>query len=150
MINLQSFTYTLSSGEGEGTLANDLTFELLPLKENYDVYMVQCTNFAITTSNLVTPEPYYHLVADDFAENGYFIGLNNNQCILGTLNTSNNVATMTHGEGSVFIVKNMRGRRRVRFRLYTPSLQVVPDAQLLPASGRVVYWTATLLFTPII
>jgi hypothetical protein len=142
----QSFTYTISSYQGIGTLCNDLYFDLQPLKENFDTYYVQCTGFCITSSLLVNQDSYYNVVVDDLAENGYFTGLRSNQAILTSFNTTTNVGMMTSGEGSHFIVKNMRMTRRIRIRLYRPSLVVVPDTQ----TPNGCYWILSLLFTPII
>lgn len=142
----QSFTYTISSTQGIGTLCNDLYFDLQPLKENFDTYYVQCTGFVITCATLVTPSSYYNVIVDDLAENGYFAGLQSNQAILTSINSSVNVGVLTSGEGTHFIVKNMRMRRRIRIRLYTPAMVIVPNTQV-PAGN---YWILSLLFTPII
>lgn len=142
----QSFTYTISSTQGIGTLCNDLYFDLQPLKENFDTYYVQCTGFVITCGTLVAASSYYNVIVDDLAENGYFAGLQSNQAILTSINTSTNVGVLTSGEGTHFIVKNMRMRRRIRIRLYTPAMVIVPNTQV-PAGN---YWILSLLFTPII
>ena len=92
------------------------------------------------------PRFYYHLVADNLTENGYFSGLNSGQCILGTLTTNNNFGIMASGEGSHIIVKNMRQKRRIRFRLYGPDMKPIPSTET-PIGN---YWTCTLLFTPIL
>ena len=75
----QSFTYTITSATSDptGATAEDVTINIGPLKVNYEYYYVQCTSFGSTASTLVGPRYYYHLVADNFAENGYFAGLNN-------------------------------------------------------------------------
>ena len=148
MNTLQSFTYTITSASGDidGTSAEDVTIPIGPLKENYEYYYVQCTSFGITSTTLSGASPYYHLVADDLAENGYFAGLNNNQCNLGTLYTVVNIGCMASGEGAHIMVKNMRQRRQIRFRLYGPGMQPIPASQC--PNGT--YWSATLLFTPIV
>ncbi len=145
MNTFQTFTYSISSTQGTGNLANDKIIDIGPLRENYDNYYVRCIGFSINSSTLTTPSGFYHLVADDLAENGYY-GLQSNQCILGTLSTGTNIGVMTTGEGSHVIVKNMRAKRQIRFRLYGPDLLPVPNAQIQATT----FWTALLLFTPII
>ena len=147
MNTLQSFTYTITSASGDidGLTAEDVTINIGPLRETYEYYYVSCTSFGITTNSLTGASAYYHLVADDLAENGYFAGLNNNQCILGTLYTTVNIGCMTSGEGSHIKVKNMRQKRQIRFRLYGPDMQPIDTAQCTDGT----YWSATLLFTPI-
>jgi hypothetical protein len=142
----QSFTYTISSSQGIGTLCNDLYFDLRPLKENFENYYVQCTGFVITSSLLVNANSYYNVVVDNLAENGYFAGLLSNQAILASISTTPNVGVLTSGEGSHFIVKNMRMNRRIRIRLYAPNMTVVANGQV-PVGC---YWILSLLFTPII
>jgi hypothetical protein len=144
MNTINTFTYTISSTQGTGTLCNNTIINIGPLRENYDNYYVQCVGFSINSTSLVSPSGYYHLVCDDFAENGYY-GLKNNQCILGTLSTSVNIGTMTTGEGSHFMVKNMRSQRQIRFSLYGADMLPVPDGEL----QNTTYWCAMLLFTPI-
>ena len=70
----QSFTYTITSATSDptGASAEDVTINIGPLKENYEYYYVQCTSFGITASTLVGPRYYYHLVADNLSENGYW------------------------------------------------------------------------------
>ena len=147
MNSLQSFCYMITSatGDSNGQSAEDVTIDIGALQENYEYYYVKCISFGITSSTLSGASPYYHLVADNFAENGYFAGLNSNQCILGTLYTVVNIGCMPSGEGSHIIVKNMRQKRQIRFRLYAPDMTPVPAAQC--PNGT--YWSATLLFTPI-
>jgi hypothetical protein len=145
MNTLQTFTYAISSVSGIGALANDEIIDIGPLRENYDSYYVKCIAFTINGSTLLSPAGFYHLVADDWAENGYY-GLRSNQAILATLNTVASIASMTSGEGSHFIVKNMRVRRQIRFRLYLPTLLPVPNNQVQGTTQ----WNALFLFTPII
>jgi len=145
MNNIHTFTYAISSHSGTGALANDKIIDIGPLRENYDTYYVKCIGFTINGSTLLSASGFYHLVVDDWAENGYY-GLQSNQAIVATLNTVASIATMTTGEGSHFIVKNMRARRQIRFRLYTPQLTPVPNAQVQATT----YWNALFLFTPII
>ena len=147
MNSQQSFTYTITSATNDPTGANaeDVTIDIGPLKENYEYYYVQCTAFGITASTLAAPRFYYHLVADNLTENGYFAGLKNNQCILGSLVTNANIGIMTSGEGSHILVKNMRQKRQIRFRLFGPDMLPIPAAQCPDGT----YWSATLLFTPI-
>lgn len=145
MNTFQTFTYSISSTQGEGTLANDKIINIGPLRENYENYYVKCIGFSINSATLISPSGFYHLVVEDFAENGYY-GLQSNQAILGTLSTGTNIGVMTTGEGSHFLVKNMRSRRQIRFRLYGPDLQPVPDGEIRDTT----FWTALLLFTPIV
>jgi len=147
MNNFQSFTYTITSSSGDinGSTAEDVNIEIGPLKENYEYYYVECTSFCITGNTLFNPSQYFHLVADNLSENGYFSGLNNNQCILGSLNTNTNICLMTSGEGSHILVKNMRQKRNIRFRLYGPNMTPINASECTDGT----YWSATLLFTPI-
>ena len=147
MNNSKSFMYTINSTNRANVFdeSNDCTIVIGPISTNDKRWYVQCTNFIITASILSEDAPdYIHLVVDDWALNGHTTGLSSNQLILGTLQSSENIACMVSGNGAHFIVQNLDIATLVRFRLYAPDMTSLAD-EITSFSE----WTITLLITPI-
>jgi hypothetical protein len=147
-----TFTYFITSVNNvSGGECNDCLIDLGPIGENYDSYYCRCIAFNMNVDTLVANGPtLYYLVADDLAENGYNThaagteSLTNRQCVLGWM-TNDTDGSMNTGEGAHFIIKNLRQKRRIRFRLY--------NEQFIPADGTYVQaatvWSCVLLLKPI-
>lgn len=148
-----TFTYFISSANRvTGTECNDCEIEIGPIGDNYDEYYVQCVAFCMNVNTLVAGGPtIYYLVADDLAENGYksyLAGTNNltnRQIVLGWLTNNPTSGIMNSGEGAHFIIKNLRQKRRIRFRLYNDLLQP-EDGTYTQATTN---WSCVLLLKPL-
>ena len=147
-----TITYFVSSvNRVSGTECNDCDIIIGPVSENYDSYFCECVSFHINVTSLAANHPdTYYLVADGLAENGYKThapgtnSLKSDQIVLGWSNNDPN-NTFSSKSGSKFIIKNLRQRRQIRFRLYNGQLQP-EDGTYTQATTN---WSCILLLTPI-
>lgn len=158
-------TYFISSVNrtSDSSGAYNCFIELGPLGENYDNFYCKCISLNMNVNTLQANHPVtYILVADDLAENGYKTyggtnNLSNNQIPLGWINTDNTNAIMQSGEGSQFKVKNLRQKRKIRFRFCDEQLVFEGEHEDPVTAGLFNYtyfdadteWNCVLLLQPI-
>ena len=151
-----TFTYFISSiNRVSGTECHDCEIEIGPVSENYDSYYCECISFNMEISTIlqsINAWDTYYLVADRLAENGYntraagTTSLQSDQFILGSITVEPaNHSYLRSDTRTKFIIKNLRQKRRIRFRLYGSNLQPENGVYTQPDTD----WSCVLLLTPI-
>jgi hypothetical protein len=152
MNQYNTFTYLISSANRLSGTCNDCEIEIGPVSENYDKFYCKCIGFnfnvdVLTNDTSGNPHPaMLNLVVEDFADNGYSTSFKSNQMPIAWISCDNANGFLSSGEGAQFLCKNLRQKRRLKFKLYGESMTLLNPAHLVATSN----WFAVLLFQPII
>jgi hypothetical protein len=148
-----NITYFISSVNRISGDAWNCEIELGPVGENFDNFYCKCIGFNMNANTLQAGHPInYILVAENLSENGYKTyqagtnNLENNEMPIAWLNTDNANSIMQSGEGSQFVIKNLRQKRRIRFTFRDENL-TIEDGTYFNGS-HITEWSCILLLHP--
>ncbi len=148
-MNTQQFTYTINTADKYDEDANmhQFSIDVGGINTPYNLFQVQCIGFTCNVDAMVGEPFYVSLSVRDFAEQFYCSSLPSNECVLGTITTSQNGGgVLNNSEGCIFNVANVRQKRKLVFTLRGLDLEPLTTTVAPHAD---VYIQCDLIFTPI-
>jgi len=143
----ESFTYIICSREKTNTEGTYYDIDFGGFGNNAKHYKIDVLNF-IVNNTLLETRGFMIFLCEDLADNGSFCTslLNGNQAILTTISTDINSLMSTNG--STFIARDCKQKKRVRFKFVNPDLSDVVDTIDINVNNNT-NWVLTLKMTPI-
>ena len=143
----ESFTYMICSQEKTNTEGTYYDIDFGGFGNNNENYKIDVINF-IVNDTLLESHGYMVFLCENLADDGSFCTslLNGNQSILTTVSTEINSLMATNG--STFIARNCKQKKRVRFKFVNPDLSDVVDTTDINV-GADTNWVLTLKMTSI-
>ena len=161
MSQFHSFTYIISSSDRTnsiGTNTNTYDIDFGGFNSNCNDYSIEILN-VLLSENTLQANSMLILVANDLADIGYFCtaSLNSSKnsglvkpTIIGFVPLLANIDMFNSGSGGIsFVVKNIRIKRRIRFKILKQDYTDAIDGTDINIAGAETKWYITMRVTPI-
>lgn len=144
----KSFIYTISSTEKINNQFDRYDINIGGFNSSYNNYKCEVLSL-ILDENYLQTNGYLLLVADNFAQDGYFCRskLPSTETIVSHVAINPNI-TPSSG-GNIFPMSNLRTTRMVTFRFLLPNLTPTVDEVDLNINEEITFWLLTLKMTEI-
>jgi hypothetical protein len=143
----ESFTYMLCSQEKTNADGTFYDIDFGGFSNDAENYKIDVLNF-IANDTFLSARGYMVFLCEDLADNGSFCNsiLHGNQAIITTIPVD--LDSLMSTNGSTFIARNCRQKKRVRFKFVNPDLSDVTDTVDINVADDT-HWVLTLKMTPI-
>ena len=161
MSKFNSFTYIISSNDrvnSVGTNTNTYDIDFGGFHSNCNDYHIEILN-VLLSENTLQSNSMLLLVANDLADIGYFCPASFNPSknagivrptIIGLVPLLANIDMFNSGSGGIsFVVKNIRVKRRIRFKILKQDYTDAIDGTDINVGGFETKWYVTMRVTPI-
>ena len=161
MSHFNSFTYIISSSDRTnsiGTNTNTYDIDFGGFNSNCNDYSIEILN-VLLSENTLQANSMLILVANDLADIGYFCpaSLNSSKnaglvrpTIIGLIPLLANIDMFNSGSGGIsFIVKNIRIKRRIRFKILLQDYTDAVSGTDINVGGFETKWYITMRVSPI-
>ena len=161
MSQFQSFTYIISSNDrtnSTGTNTNTYDIDFGGFYSNCNDYYIEILN-VLFSENTLQSNSMLFLVANDLADVGYFCPASMNSSknsglvkptIIGLVPLLANIDMFNSGSGGIsFVVKNIRIKRRIRFKIILQDYTDAISGTDINIAGAETKWYVTMRVTPI-
>ena len=161
MSHFHSFTYIISSSDRTnsiGTNTNTYDIDFGGFNSNCNDYSIEILN-VLLSENTLQANSMLILVANDLADIGYFCPMSLTSTknaglvrptIIGLVPLLAGIDMFNSGSGGIsFVVKNVRIKRRIRFKILLQDFTDAVSGTDINVSGFETKWYVTMRVTPI-